>query len=32
MTRLQVGYVPIPTNADLVEPLIRFFRQRNQAA
>lgn len=32
MHQLQVGYVPIPTDADVVEPLIRFFRQRNQTA
>ena len=32
MNQLQVGYVAIPTDEDLVEPLIRFFRQRNKAA
>jgi uncharacterized protein (DUF58 family) len=32
MRRLRVGYVPVPTDANFVEPLIRFFRQRNHAA
>lgn len=32
MRRMRVGYVPVPTDAHFVEPLVRFFRQRNRAA
>jgi uncharacterized protein (DUF58 family) len=30
--RLQVGHVPIRTDADYVEPIVEFFRRRNRAA
>lgn len=32
MRQARVDYVPIPTDADFVEPLVRFFRQRNRSA
>jgi uncharacterized protein (DUF58 family) len=32
MRKARVDYVPIRTDADYVEPLVRFFRQRNRAA
>ncbi len=32
MNQTQVGYIPMPTDADFVDPLVRFFRQRNRAA
>lgn len=30
--RVRAGYVSMPTDEDFMEPLVRFFRQRNQAA
>ncbi len=32
MHRIRAGYVPVPTGEDFVEPLVRFFRQRNRTA
>ena len=32
MHQMQVGYIPMPTDAEFVDPLVRFFRQRNRAA